>query len=87
MGANVLQVITLVTAEFARLVLLSCLIGMPLAYFILREWLNNFPYRRDIEIWVFVAAAVIGLVTALATVILQTWKAGRVNPMETLKYE
>ena len=87
MGADVMQVITLVTAEFARLVLLSCLIGMPLAYFILREWLNNFPYRRDIEIWVFVAAAAIGLVTAMATVILQTWKAGRVNPVETLKYE
>ena len=87
MGANVLQVITLVTAEFARLVFLACLIGMPLAYFILREWLNNFPYRRDIEVWVFVAAAAIGLVTAIATVVLQTWRAGRVNPVETLKYE
>jgi putative ABC transport system permease protein len=87
MGANVMQVITLVTAEFARLVIISCLIGMPLAYFILRGWLSNFPYRRDIEIWVFVAAAVIGLITAMATVILQTWKAGHVNPVETLKYE
>ena len=87
MGAYVIQVITLVTAEFARLVIISCLIGMPLAYFILREWLSNFPYRRDIEIWVFVAAAVIGLITAMATVILQTWKAGRINPVETLKYE
>jgi putative ABC transport system permease protein len=87
MGANVLQVITLVSAEFARLVLVSGMIGIPLAYFILREWLNNFPYRRDIEIWVIAAAALIGLVTAMATVILQTWKAGRVNPVETLKYE
>ncbi len=87
MGANVLQVITLVSVEFARLVLVSCMIGMPLAYFILREWLNNFPYRRDMEIWVFAAAALIGLLTAMATVVLQTWKAGSVNPVETLKYE
>ena len=87
MGANVLQVITLVTGEFARLVLVSGLIGMPVAYFILRGWLNNFPYRRDIEIWVFVAAAVIGLATAMFTVVFQTWRAGRVNPVETLKYE
>ncbi len=87
MGANVLQVITLVSAEFARLVLVSCMIGMPLAFFILREWLNNFPYRREMEVWVFAAAALIGLLTAMATVVLQTWKAGSVNPVETLKYE
>ncbi len=87
MGANVFQVITLVSAEFARLVLVSCMIGMPLAYFILREWLNNFPYRREMEIWVFAAAALIGLLTAMTTVVLQTWKAGSVNPVETLKYE
>jgi putative ABC transport system permease protein len=87
MGANVLEVITLVSAEFARLVLFSCMIGIPLAYFILREWLNNFPYRRDMELWVFASAALIGLLTAMATVVLQTWKAGNVNPVETLKYE
>ncbi len=87
MGASVLQVITLVSAEFARLVIVSGMIGIPVAYFILREWLNNFPYRRDMEIWVIAAAALIGLLTAMATVVLQTWKAGRVNPVETLKYE
>jgi putative ABC transport system permease protein len=87
MGAGVMQVITLVTAEFVRLVFISFLIGIPTAYFIMREWLNNFPYRRDVELWVFGAAVLIGLFTALATVVIQTWKAGRVNPVETLKYE
>ena len=86
-GAEVYQIIALISSEFTRLVLISCLVALPAAYFILREWLNNFPYRRDIELWVFAAAALIGLVTALVTVLIQTWKASNVNPVETLKYE
>lgn len=86
-GASSYQIITLISSEFARMVLISCLIALPVAWFVLREWLNNFPYRRDIEIWVFAAAALMGLVTALATVLIQTWKASNINPVETLKYE
>ncbi len=86
-GANVSQVITLITSEFGRLVLFSSVIAMPPVYFILRDWLNNFPYRRDIEIWVFLAALLVGWITALLTVVLQTWRAGLVNPAETLKYQ
>jgi putative ABC transport system permease protein len=86
-GASSYQIITLISSEFARMVLISCLVALPVAWFVLREWLNNFPYRRDIEIWVFAAAALMGLLTALATVLIQTWKASNVNPVETLKYE
>ncbi len=86
-GASSYQIIKLISWEFARLVLISSLIALPAAYLILREWLNNFPYRREIEIWVFVAAALTGLITALVTVLIQTWKASNVNPVETLKYE
>lgn len=86
-GAEIHQIIILISSEFSRLVIISCLIAIPLAYFILREWLNNFPYRRDIEVWVFLAASLAGWITAMLTVFLQTYRAGRVNPVETLKYE
>jgi putative ABC transport system permease protein len=86
-GAGSFQIIRLISSEFIRLVLISCLIALPAAYFILREWLNNFPYRRDIELWVFAAAVLTGLVTAMITVFIQTWKASNANPVETLKYE
>jgi putative ABC transport system permease protein len=86
-GADSFQIIRLISSEFIRLVLISCLIALPAAYFILREWLNNFPYRRDIELWVFAAAVLAGLVTAMITVFIQTWKASNANPVETLKYE
>jgi putative ABC transport system permease protein len=86
-GAGSFQIIILISSEFTRLVLFSSMIAIVPSWFILREWLNNFPYRRDIEIWVFAAAVLTGLLTALVTVLIQTWKASNVNPVEILKYE
>ncbi len=87
MGAGIFEIIALMSSEFTRLVVIAAIIAMPVAYFIMRGWLNNFPYRREPELWVFIGAAMIALVTALLTVIMQTYKAGRINPVETLKYE
>ncbi|MGF1587481.1 MAG: FtsX-like permease family protein [Bacteroidales bacterium] len=87
MGAKTFQIITLISSEFIRLVMIAAIIAMPAAYFIMRGWLNNFPYRQDPELWVFIGASIIALVTALITVITQTYKNSRINPVEILKYE
>jgi putative ABC transport system permease protein len=87
MGAEDYQIIGLISGEFSRLLIISSLIAAPVAYFILREWVANFPYRRDIELWVFVAASLIGLASALLTVFLVTYRAAKVNPVETLRHE
>ena len=87
LGAEAYQIIALFSGEFSRLLIISSLIAAPVAYFILREWVANFPYRRDIEVWVFVAASFIGLAAALITVFLVTYRAVKVNPVETLKHE
>ncbi len=87
MGAGIVEIISLMSSEFARLVVIAAIIAMPVAYYIMRGWLDNFPYRREPEPWVFIAAVMIALVTALLTVIMQTYRAGRINPVETLKYE
>jgi putative ABC transport system permease protein len=81
MGAKTFQIITLISSEFIRLVIIAAIIAMPVAFFIMREWLNNFPYRQDPELWVFIGASIIALVTALITVITQTYKNGRINPV------
>jgi putative ABC transport system permease protein len=87
LGAEVAQIVTLISAEFSRLILISNLIAVPIAYFILREWLRNFPYHRNLEIWVFIAAALVAWMAALITILVQTYRAGRLNPAEVLKYE
>lgn len=87
MGAEVFQIVRLISSEFTRLVILSNLIAMPVAYFVIREWLRNFPYHRGIEVWVFILAAVLAWFAAILTILVQTCRAGRLNPAEVLKYE
>jgi len=87
MGARSVQIILLISKEFSRLVIVSCLVAMPIAYFIIREWLNNFPYRQGIELWVFAVAAFVGWSAALLTVFIQTYRASLQNPVDIIKYE
>ncbi len=87
LGAEMYQIIRLISSDYSRLVLISILFAVPVSYYILSEWLNNFPYRRGLEIWVFIVAAVAAWIAAFLTVSVQTYRAGRLNPAETLKYE
>lgn len=87
LGAELHQIVWLMSSEFSKLILLAILITTPIAYLIINSWLRNFPYHREIEIWVFLVSALLGWVTAMATVIFQVIKAGMVTPVQILKYE
>ena len=87
MGASVLQIISLLTKDFTKLVLLSCLIACPLAYLVMSKWLQNFAYRTNISLWIFLTSGGLALVIALVTVSLQTLNSANSNPVDALKYE
>ena len=87
MGASVMQIISLLSMDFTKLVLLSCLIACPLAYFAMNKWLENFAYHTSITIWVFLISGGLALAIALITVSVQTFKAASANPIECLKHE
>ncbi|MFW5821510.1 MAG: ABC transporter permease, partial [Bacteroidota bacterium] len=72
MGAGINQIIGLISWDYLRLVLIAILISVPISFFIMKDWLNNFPYRRGLEIWVFIAAAAIAVIAAFLTVFIQT---------------
>jgi putative ABC transport system permease protein len=87
LGAGIRQIVGLISWDYLRLVIFAIIIAAPTAYFIMREWLNNFPYRRGLEAWIFIAGAIIAILAAFLTVFIQTYRASRLNPSETLKYE
>jgi putative ABC transport system permease protein len=68
-------------------VLLANLIAWPIAWYAAERWLSSFPYRIDQSIWVYLMAAFIALIIAIATVSIQALKAARKNPVDSLKYE
>jgi putative ABC transport system permease protein len=87
LGASVANVVTLLSKDFVKLVLLANVIAWPAAYFAMNKWLQNFAYRIEIGWWVFALAGGLALLIALATVSTQAIKAALANPVEALRYE
>ena len=87
LGASVPSIIYLLTREFLVLVAIAFVIAAPLSWWAMNRWLENFAYRIDITVWIFVAGAVISLVIALIAVGVQALKAATDNPVKALKME
>ncbi len=87
LGAPITGIVMMLSKEFTRWVLAANIIAWPVAYFIIRSWLQSFAYRVDIEIQVFLFSAVLAIVIAFLTVSYQVIKAALANPVEALKYE
>jgi len=87
LGASSGQVVLLLSKEFARWVLLANLLAWPVAYFVVRSWLQKFPYRTGIAPALFILAGAAALVIAVITVSGQAWKTARRNPADSLRYE
>ena len=73
--------------EFVKWVLIANVIAWPLAYYIMNEWLQDFAYKTNVSLWIFVASGLLALVIALATVSSHALKAATSNPVEALRYE
>jgi putative ABC transport system permease protein len=87
LGASVAGIVGLLSVDFLRLVGLSVLVASPLAWWLMRQWLQGFAYRAAISGWVFGGAALMALVIALGTVSMQALRAARANPTRSLKAE
>ncbi len=87
LGASIGRILFLVTKEFVILVLLANIIAWPLAYILMQEWLQNFAYRVNIQLWIFVFSATVAFVIALLTITYQALKVAVADPVESLRYE
>jgi putative ABC transport system permease protein len=87
LGASVASVVSLLSKQFTKLVLMANFIAWPIAYFAINAWLQNFAYRIDIGWWMFALAGGLALLIAVATVSTQAIKAALTNPVEALRYE
>lgn len=87
LGASVLGIVTLLTSDFIKLVIISFIIATPLAWYFMNSWLEDFPYRIQITWWMFASAGIAAIIIALATVSLQAIKAALMNPVNSLRSE
>ncbi len=87
LGASVTRIVRLVSKDFLKLVIVSIIIAMPLAWFAMKSWLDGFAYRIDINWWIFLLAGFGAIIIALLTVSFQTIKAAVANPIKSLRTE
>ena len=86
-GASVNSIVRKLNRDIVKWVLLTNIIAWPLAYFIMKDWLQNYPYRVDINWVYFIIASAISLLIAIATISIQAIKAARMNPVDAIRYE
>jgi ABC-type antimicrobial peptide transport system permease subunit len=87
LGASVFSVWGLLSKEFVGLVVLSCVLATPVAYYYLNNWLQQYEYRTAISWWVFVVSGVAAIAVTLMTVSFQAIRAALANPVKSLRSE
>jgi ABC-type antimicrobial peptide transport system permease subunit len=87
LGATVPGVTLLLSREFIKWVLIANLIAWPVAYFVMKGWLNNFAYRTRLGLDIFILSGLLAFAIALLTVSFQSIKAALTNPVDNLRYE
>ena len=88
LGASVTGITTLLSKDFLKLIVLSCLIAFPIAWWVMDHWLKKYDkYRIDISWWVFFAAGISAMLISLLTISFQSIKAAIANPVKSLRSE
>ncbi|NND34663.1 MAG: ABC transporter permease [Saprospiraceae bacterium] len=85
LGASVGSILSLVSRDFIKLILLALIIASPIAYLIMNHWLNDFAYRIQIHWWVFLFAGLLGALIAFFTISFQGLRAAIRNPVSSLR--
>ena len=86
-GASLFDVFRIINYRFVMWVLLAFVLAVPLSYYALQKWLENFAYKTPLSWWVFALAGLSTLVFVVSVVTLQSWKTAKRNPVEALRYE
>lgn len=87
LGASVFNVWKMLSKDFIGLVILSCIIAIPISYYLMSGWLESYTYSIGLSWWIFAAAIVGAIIITLLTVSFQALKAARSNPVNSLRTE
>ena len=87
LGASVSGIAALLSKDFLKLVLISCIAAFPVAWWMMNDWLQGFQYRITISWWIFFVAGIVAIFIALFTVSFQAIKAAIANPVKSLRTE
>jgi len=86
-GAEPGELMIMLNRDLIKWIVLSFVLAVPVAFFAMNKWLENFAYKTSLSWWIFVLAGLTAIIIALLTISGQSWKAASRNPVEALRYE
>jgi putative ABC transport system permease protein len=87
LGATSSHIIYLFSREFVILISIAFIVATPLSWFFIHKWLQNYPFRIELSLWIFIAGGLLSVIIALSTVSFQALKAALTNPVTSLRSE
>ncbi|MEC7753386.1 ABC transporter permease [Roseivirga sp. UBA1976] len=87
LGASVSSIIRLFSSDFLKLIGISIIVSIPLAYLSMQQWLDTYAYRIELNLFLFLVPALILVLIALSTVVIQALRVARANPVDALRSE
>ena len=87
LGASISGICFMLSRRYFRWILIANLLAWPIGYIVMKAWLQNYAYRINLSVWIFILSSLMALIIALLTVSYQTFKAATANPAASLRYE
>ncbi|MGA8265614.1 MAG: ABC transporter permease, partial [Ignavibacteriaceae bacterium] len=87
LGADIFNISLLLSKDFTKWVLAANIIAWPVAYYAISKWLDDFAFKTDMGIWIYILSAIAALLISVITISFQSIKAANTNPVKTLRYE
>ncbi|MEN0051007.1 MAG: ABC transporter permease, partial [Bacteroidota bacterium] len=87
LGASVANILVLLSHDFGKIILISFLISLPLSWLVAQQWLNNFAYRIEPSVEIFLLSGILIVLIGCFTISFQTWRTATLNPVKTLRHE
>lgn len=86
-GARFQDILLMISTQFMKWIMISLLLAAPISYFLMNSWLNGFPYRIRLNWWLLLTGGMIAILVAFLTIGIQSQRAARTNPADSLRYE
>jgi putative ABC transport system permease protein len=87
LGATLTNIMVLFSKDYIQLIIVSFVLAVPVAYYLVNDWLNNFANHIELQWWLFTIPGLMVLVITILVVGMKMLKTARMNPVEKLKYE
>ncbi|HAX93883.1 MAG TPA: ABC transporter permease, partial [Bacteroidales bacterium] len=86
-GARISDILTLISSDFFRWMIIAFIIAVPAAGYAMFRWLEAYAYKTELSWWIFALSGLLVIAVSLLTVSWQSWRAATRNPVEALRYE